>query len=347
MRLALSLVIFSLAGVATAEQPPLPQQRPAEWHIIKKERAQKYKNVRTWLEQLKQDAQKEGQGISDALFDDIFHDFKPNQAIIKLQKRQPEFTLTLQEYLDLVVTTERKEKAQTLYQDYQPLLMELSETYGVAGNYLIALWGVESAFGERQGTHIIPHALATLAYGGARRDFFRKELLIALKILQEQNIPFTHMRGSWAGAMGQVQFMPSTYQAYAQDWNNDKRKDIWRNPQDALASAAHFLNKIGWKGKNPAPHQWGIEVTAPTSFKRANFGLKKKPKSLKEWRRVGVVINNASLLEDNTLAWLIFPERKSRRAFLVFAPFKTLLRWNRSDYFAIAVGTLADSIIVR
>jgi len=201
------------------------------------------------------------------------------------------------------------------------------------------LWGIESDFGQIVGTFPVIDALATLAYASSRVEFYQRELFYALRILDKGHISPDRMKGSWAGAMGQVQFMPSSFQAFAADYDGDGKADIWDNPGDALYSAANYLSRSGWV----AEQGWGMEVKLPKELNPLPTG-NKKPMS--EWKSAGLRATGGSELPEtpDLAASLIEPDRKSRRTFLVYPNYQVILKWNRSDFFALAVGTLADQI---
>ena len=341
MRRCVAWLCLWLPLTAHAQPTELPRARPADFAVIQAQRQAEQKNVAVWLSLLKEEAM--AQQVSAEVFKQAFEGFVPIMSIVRLQNRQWEFTITVQQYLARVLNDERIAQARALTQHHSDLLARIESHYGVEASYVVALWGLESQFGERQGSHNVFHALATLAYKGRRRAFFRKELLQALVIAQRSGVSPRIMMGSWAGAMGQVQFMPSSYQNYAQDFNGDGIKDIWNNTDDALASAANYLSQFNWKkGRG-----WGVKVTMPSQLSFAKAGLEtNKARSIKEWRTLGVrpIGTQKKSLRGSQKAWLISPDKNKQEAWLVFPNFKRILFWNRSSYFAISVGTLADSI---
>ena len=294
-----------------------------------------------WLEELREDARKHGiseQTLTHAL-DDIH---APLANILKSYNNQPEYTLTLATYLSRVVHPQRIARGKALAEQHAGLLRELETRFSVPGHVLLAFWGAESDFGSYQGRHAIIPALVSLAYGSRRRTFYRKELIESLKIIDSGSASVDTMKGSWAGAMGQVQFIPSTYNAYAVDYDRDGDKDIWGDVGDALASAANLLRQLGWRDNE----SWGREVVIPESFKRKWAGRQPdKWKSVREWHELGVRAKTTDTEPpQNRRAAIILPERGSRRAFMIYANFNTILLWNRSDYFGIAIGMLADNL---
>lgn len=233
-------------------------------------------------------------------------------------------------------------KARRLYDEHYDDLKRIGDIYGVQPRFLVALWGVESNFGAFTGKYDVVEALTTLAYDGRREAFFRGEVFSALSILQEGHIGVDSMKGSWAGAMGQCQFMPSSFLSFAADGNNDGKKDIWNSKPDVFASSANYLKNAGWDDG----YTWGRQVVLPKGLNSQLLGLgQDKAKSLAEWQSLGVRTMNKSALPDVDInAWLIQPDDEYGRAYLVYGNYQSLMRWNRSHYFAIAVSHLADRI---
>jgi len=296
----------------------------------------------TWLQAMRQDAL--AQGITGATFDQALAGVQPIPRVIELDRKQPELTLTFQEYIDRVVPETRRQAAHQHYLDNQALLEEVAQRYHVAARYIVALWGIETNFGERIGTYPVIAALATLAYDGRRAAFFRKELINALLIVQKDHIDPTTMIGSWAGAMGQSQFMPSSFLHFAVSYHGDGAPDIWNKPDDVFASIANYLASSGWR-----PGQGlGWQVIAPPGLDPALIGLPQK-RSLTEWAALGIkrtdgmpLINNPS--DSSERAALLQPGGSDGPSFLVTDNFSVILRWNNSSYFALAVGYLAESV---
>ncbi len=294
-----------------------------------------------WVQQFKVEAS--GQGISQSVLDQAFKGVYPDETIIRLDRKQPEGSMTLSQYLTKVVNQSRANQGKRKYQEYRSLLNEIGQRYGVQPRFIIALWGIETSYGQVTGGFNIVEALATLAYDGRRADFFRKELMEAMKILQQGHIGVAQFKGSWAGAMGQSQFMPSTFMGYAQDYNGDGHKNIWTDQADVFASIANYLSQLGWNDKV----NWGREVRVPEGFNRAEADLTIK-KSVAEWAAMGVTKLDGSTLpnELEIQGSVVFPDgdKGGNRSFLVYENFDYILQWNRSKYFGTAVGTLADMI---
>ena len=272
----------------------------------------------------------------------VINDFKKSSVfipkVIKYDKSQPEFKLTLDQYLKRVVTPLKIKNANKKYKENKAILIKVGEFYGVQPRFIVALWGIETDFGRLTGGFPVISSLSTLAFEGRRHDYFKKELLNALKIIDKGHISLKKMTGSWAGAMGQCQFMPSSFLNYASDWDKNGTKDIWNSKGDVFASAANYLKKVGWSNKTT----WGRKVDI------SNYKIKHKKNKilyLDDWSNLGVLKNNKNKLPSNKLkARLIIPDNYGQYGYLVYNNFENLLNWNRSNYFAIAVGKLSDNI---
>jgi membrane-bound lytic murein transglycosylase B len=292
----------------------------------------------SWLEGLRQEAR--AKGIREATLHEALDNLEPIPRIIELDRRQPEFTQTFWRYLDARVTEARIERGRTLLETHRELLDRIEKRYGVQPRFLVAFWGLETNFGDYLGSFPVIGSLATLAYDPRRSDFFRAELLAALSIIDEGSISAPNMLGSWAGAMGQTQFMPSTFVRFAVDADGDGRRDIWFSLPDVFASAANFLSESGWQRDK----SWGREVTLPSDFDLELTGLEVE-KSLTAWQVLGVRKSNGEdLPRANIKGSVILPAGRFGPAFLVYNNYHTILQWNRSDLYAIAVGYLADRI---
>jgi membrane-bound lytic murein transglycosylase B len=292
----------------------------------------------TWLEGLRAEARVKG--ISNATLDAAFAGVAPIARVIELDRRQPEFTQTFWGYLDRRATEQRIERGRELLRQHEALLRQVEARYGVQPRFLVAFWGLESNFGDYTGNMSVIGALATLAYDERRADFFRSELFNALAILEAGHITPQAMQGSWAGAMGQVQFMPSTFMNYAVDFDGDGRRDIWNSLPDIFGSAANFLSKINWDGERT----WGREVRLPTGFNWDLAGLDRR-KPLSDWRELGVRRADGGDLPDVEVdGSVVLPAGHRGPAFLVYGNYRVILNWNRSTLFAISVGHLSDRI---
>ncbi len=283
-------------------------------------------------------------GIGEAAFDRAFLDVRPSEEVVRLDSRQPEFTLFPGEYLDALVTPERAERGRKLGRKLRPVLAAIERRFGVEADVLLSIWGIESSFGAETGSFNVVAALATLAWRGRRRQFAEEQLLKALEIIEQGELPPSCMRGSWAGAMGQVQFIPSSFLEYAVDFDCDGRRDIWNpeSPADALASAANYLLGHGWQRGRP----WGVEVLLPDAFDYLNADLQvRKPAGA--WLGLGVAPATVRELPDHCDTSVFLPAGCRGPAFLVTCNFRAILAYNRALNYALAVGHLADRISGR
>ncbi len=279
-------------------------------------------------------------GIPDSVLDDALTDIFVDESVIRLDRKQPESTISFTTYLERTVTESRVAQGKEMMDEYGDLLKEIGAYYQVQPQFIVALWGVETSYGANQGGYPIVSALATLAYEGRRAEFFRKELLTALRILAEENMDSASFVGSWAGAMGNCQFMPSSYTRFAVDWDKDGKRDIWNSLPDTFASIANYLHSSGWNGGV----NWGGQIHAPEHFIRSKADLN-TPRHLREWAARGVTLPDGSPLPDAPhAAYAVYPGERGEGAYLVSDNYKVLLQWNRSRYFATSVGILADRI---
>ncbi|HXC14929.1 MAG TPA: lytic murein transglycosylase [Stellaceae bacterium] len=260
--------------------------------------------------------------------------------VIELDRHQPEQVLTFAQYLQKTVSPQRVENARRQLYDNWVLLDAVWRRYDVEPRFIVALWGMESDFGAITGNYMVVSSLATLGFDGRRGPYFRGELISALRIIDEGNVGVGNMTGSWAGAMGQCQFMPSTFLRYAVDYDRDGRRDIWNNRADVLGSIANFLAHLGWRNGE----SWGRQVLLPAGFDERWTGLDfKRPTG--EWSRMGVRgVDARPLAAGEVEASLVMPDGADGPALLVYDNFRTIMRWNKSTYFAAAVGYLADSM---
>ena len=285
------------------------------------------------------------EGISLETVNNSLIDIELNDRVLELDRSQPEFTLTLDEYLSNTTPRSRLNKGKELYKENYELLKNISSKYGVQSRFLLALWGIETSFGQFTGSFNVIRSLTTLSYDMRRRVFFTRELINALKIIDEGHTNSNDMMGSWAGAMGQNQFMPSSFLNFAVDYNNDGKKDIWNTLPDVFASSANYLNLSGWDRELT----WGREVIVTREINEELISRSARKidvsKSLREWSELGILKADMSSLPDKDLqAYLIYPEGDDGRKYLVYENFKVIMRWNRSLFFGISVGTLADMI---
>ena len=296
-------------------------------------------SFKAWKAELRTEALLKG--ISPDVFDTAFAGLQPIKRVIELDRSQPEFTMTLESYLSKVVSNTRVKKAQKKLTEHKKILNEVSKKFGVQPRFIVALWGIETNFGQHTGGFPVIAALATLAHDGRRSSYFRGELLNALQIIEEGHISPKNMKGSWAGAMGQSQFMPSSFLSYAYDYNGDGRRDIWTTRNDVFASIANYLSSVGWRDDMT----WGREVLAPSTLNAKNLSEKKTVKQMSEWQKLGLRLTDGNdLPKRNLKSRLVVPERGQGRVFLAYENYNNILKWNRSNFFAIAVGSLADQI---
>jgi membrane-bound lytic murein transglycosylase B len=280
------------------------------------------------------------QGIRPGTIDLAFRYVQFLPRVVELDHKQPERKLTFAEYMAKVVTQQRLDDARQRLADNWQLLQRVRQRFNVQPRFVVALWGVESDFGKIMGDYFVPAALATLAFEGRRGPMFRSELIAALKIIDQGNVRPDAMLGSWAGAMGQCQFMPTTYLSYAVDFDGDGRRDIWNDRADVLGSIAHYISRLGWRGNE----SWGRQVTLPSNFDQRLAGLDNR-RPVAEWERLGLrAAGNVPLTGREPDASLVMPDGPGGTALLVYDNFRVIKKWNNSTYFAAAVGYIADSI---
>ena len=293
-----------------------------------------------WLMELRADAR--SQGISDETLDAAFATVEaPIPRVLELDRSQPEFVQTFTGYMRNRMSQARIERGQALLEEHRELFQRIQNEYGVQPHYLVSFWALESNFGDFTGGFSVINALATLAYDPRRNDMFRSELITALRIIEEGHISAEQMSGSWAGAMGQCQFMPTTFYRYAKDGDGDGRIDIWNSVPDVFASAANFLSQSGWRGDE----RWGREVILPEGFDFTLTGTGVR-KTVTEWNSLGITRVNKSPLGNADLEGsIVLPAGSNGPAFLAYNNFRTTMVWNRSTYYAISVGHLADRFV--
>jgi membrane-bound lytic murein transglycosylase B len=288
-----------------------------------------------WLEALRSEARE--QGISETALAAL-DGLQPLERVLELDNSQPEFVQTFTRYLSLRVTPGQISQGRNLLDQHGALLREVQNRYGVQPHYLVAFWAIESNYGRATGGFSVLEALATLAFDPRRSDFFRRELLTALRIIDDGHIAPDSMSGSWAGAMGQLQFLPSVFYQYGVDGDNDGRIDIWNSLPDVFHSAANFLAESGWQGDE----RWGREVLLPDDF---DFRLAGTATSLplQEWRDMGLTrVDGSRLPVADMNASVILPAGASGPAFLAYSNFRATMRYNPSTFYALTVGHLAD-----
>ncbi|MCW8090983.1 lytic murein transglycosylase [Alteromonas sp. ASW11-130] len=280
-------------------------------------------------------------GVSQEVADSVFDKLVYQPRVIELDRSQPEFVQTFPNYFGKRVTDWRVDKGRQMYAQHKTLLDKLNRKFGIPSHYLIAFWGLETNFGTYKGKMPVLDSLATLACDPRRSTFFTKELITAIKLLERESLDQEKMVGSWAGAMGHTQFMPSAYARYAIDGDGDGRVDLWESEEDALTSAANFLAELGWQ---PGV-RWGREVQLPGGFDYDLAGYNNR-RSLTEWQEMGVTkANGKPLGESDLTAYIVVPAGHEGPAFIAYPNFRVIMRWNNSEFYAIAVGHLADRIV--
>lgn len=280
-------------------------------------------------------------GIRKSTFNAAIKDLTPDPEILNAQRKQPEFISPVWSYVERAVSDKRLELGRDVMTKRAEILDKIEERYGVQRHILLAIWGLESTFGKNTGNKKIIRSLATLAFKGERQKYGRTQLIAALKILQKGDIPLEEFKGSWAGAMGHTQFIPTTYNAYAVDFTGDGTRDIWRSISDALASTANYLKKSGWEsGKT-----WGYEVKLPANFDYRHSGWGKK-KQIKNWEKLGITrVNKRHFPRLTDQAELILPAGARGPAFLVLKNFHVILKYNKSVSYVLAIGHLGDRLL--
>ncbi len=300
--------------------------------------AAQQKPLSAWLAELRAEAL--SLGIREATLDAALEGFEPIPRVIELDRRQPEVTQTFSEYMARRVTPALVGEGRRALREHRAVLDAIGAKYGVQPRFIVALWGVETRYGRHTGGFPVIGALATLAYDARRSAFFRRQLLDALEILDQNHIAPRRMTGSWAGAMGQNQFMPSSFIRFAVDFDGDGRRDIWDTPADVFASTANYLARSGWHDDQT----WGREVKLPGGFDPGLAGLD-VAKRLSAWQRLGVRRADGRDLPARDLkASIVMPGGDGGPAYVVYENYRSILKWNRSDYFAVSVGYLADLI---
>jgi len=291
-------------------------------------------------------------GIKRTVIDNALNNVQPIRLVLKRDRSQSEFKLNLSKYSSRVVTKNNIKLGRTKAKLHSRLLKKVSQKFGVQPRFIMAIWGIETRFGLVQAnTPLIP-AVATLAFDKRRSKYFRNQLFAVLKMLDQSYIEVESLYGSWAGAMGQPQFMPSSYLAYAKDFDGDGRRDIWKSVPDVLASIANYLKKHGWKNN----HTWGREILLPKKdiFKLAPLvrgflpgcrARMSRPMLISQWDVLGVRrINKDRLPKREILGMLVLPDGESGKAFLVYQNYKAILAYNCAHLYGLTVGLLSDQI---
>ncbi len=279
-------------------------------------------------------------GLSKEIIDAVIPGLKQIDKVLELDRRQPEFTESFSKYFTTRVSDTRIEKGRAMIEEHRALLSRLTREYGVPGQYLISFWGLETNYGSYKGNMPTLDALATLACDTRRKDFFTTQLFDAFYLIQDHKILASDMLGSWAGAVGHTQFMPGNYRRFAVDGDGDGKIDLWNSIPDALTSAANFLKNLGWQ----TGERWGREVRLPADFPYLEL-VEQRKRSLKDWRKLGLTTTQGSKLPaEDMQATLVLPAGHKGPAFLVYQNFNVIMGWNRSEFYALSVGHLADRI---
>jgi membrane-bound lytic murein transglycosylase B len=340
------LLSIALLSLTTAANPLANEQDKVAKSAITKP------SFDTYISQLKQEAL--AKGFEQSLIDQSFSKVVFHQRAVKADRNQPENVETLDTYLPKRLPNWKIKRARAMYKKHQTLLNSIAAEYGVQARFIVALWGLETNFGKIMGNYNVISALSTLAYEGRREAFFKKQLWAALQILKEGHIDIVSMKGSWAGAMGQSQFMPTSFVGYAVDGDGDGKKDIWGNPADVFSSMANYLKKEGWNDELT----WGRQVKLPSDFDfdlaipkntggRKNWlkAWAKTEKTLAQWQALGIRRTDGTNLPNVAVkAALVFPDDHKGRAYLAYNNYKSLMHWNLSYYFVSSVGHLSDHI---
>lgn len=336
---ALPVVVFAAAAMSGPSQgySVAPPSRPEGLTVLAATGPANLAFQR-WIDRFR--ARARAAGIRDSVFESAFRGVRYNTDVIQKDRNQSEFTKQIWEYLDSAVSETRVRNGRAALRSNRRLLSEIEARYGVEAEVVVAIWGLESAYGTHRGNVPVIEALATLAFDGRRGRFFENQLVAALKILQAGEIAPGRMKGSWAGAMGHTQFIPTSYLSFAQDFQGDGRRDIWsEDPADALASTAAYLQRSGWRKGQP----WGVEVTLPPGFDYSLTGERIK-KSPEFWAQRGVRAARGGVVPDHGRASILLPAGARGAAFMIFDNFHVIERYNAADAYVIAVGHLSDRI---
>lgn len=328
---ALALGGCQTTGATNAGGPSTAAEQPAPVASVSFEQ---------WLADFRREAL--SAGVSARTFDLAFANVKLNDRVVELDRSQPEFTRQVWQYLDGAVSDQRVTEGRAKINANSAILSRVSKRSGVPAEILVAFWGIETDYGEDPGNFPVISALATLAYEGRRAKYFRDELLTALRILDSGDIPLERMKGSWAGAMGQTQFMPTVFMKYAVDEDHDGRRDIWGSAPDVFASTALFVLGNGWK----PGESWGAEVALPADFPFDQAELT-VTKPVSEWARMGVRTFDGQVPQGSDPASILTLAGRSGPAFLVRENFRAIMRYNPSTSYALAVAVLSDRLAGR
>lgn len=330
-----TLTLAMIVGGCAGANPPLETSEPP---MARAAPSPQPASFTAWRDGFR--ARALAQGISPQVFDAAFRGVGVNADVVRLDNKQAEFTKPIWEYLDSAASPTRVETGRAKRQQLAPTLAAIEARYGVDSDVVLAIWGMESNFGGNRGSIPVIESLATLAYDGRRQSFAEDQLIGALRILQSGDVDPSHMVGSWAGAMGHTQFIPTSYLSTAVDFNGDGRRDVWSDdPTDALASTAHYLAQAGWRAGAP----WGMEVRVPTGFNYGSADASNR-RPVSDWTARGVKKLDGSPLPDYGSAAIIAPAGARGPAFIVYQNFYVIKKYNNATSYAMGVGHLGDRI---
>lgn len=339
-RLVFFSVLLAVIGTVSAAQAPEGSSRPPDRNGVFDAAGGggSTTGLRVWIGEFRPRAL--AHGIDGDVYDRALSDVTYDAEVVRRDRNQAEFTKTIWDYLDTAVSDLRIANGMEALGKWDGTLSRIEGAYGVEKEIVVAIWGLESAYGTFRGGDSVLNSMATLAYDGRRAEFFEEQLLAALRILQNGDTTKPNLKGSWAGAMGHTQFMPTSFQEHAVDQDGNGHRDIWGdNPVDALASTAAYLTHHGWKRGQP----WGVEVKVPEDFDYllARRSVRKMPS---EWATLGITLPSGTAVKDYGLASVLLPGGAEGSAFLIFSNFETLENYNTADAYVVAVGHLADRI---
>ncbi|MFT4717499.1 MAG: membrane-bound lytic murein transglycosylase B [Paracoccaceae bacterium] len=335
---ALSAGLTAHASTSVESLDKRPKARPVEAVATEIRVASSNARFDLWVKAFRPKAL--AKGISAKTYDRAFSGVNYDPSVIEKDRNQSEFTKQIWDYLDTATSETRVRNGKKALSKHRNLLKKIEKTYGVDHKVVLAIWGLESAYGAQKGSRGVIESLATLAYDGRRSKFFQAQLIAALQIIQAGDIRANEMKGSWAGAMGHTQFIPTSYLGFAQDFRGDGRRNIWEDdPADALASTANYLKKHGWVHGQP----WGLEVRLPGGFDYSQTSERVK-KPVASWRAMGVTTIDGARIPDHGTSSILLPAGSKGAAFIIFKNFQVIERYNTADAYIIAVGHLGDRI---
>ncbi|KIN62998.1 Peptidoglycan binding domain protein [Sulfitobacter noctilucicola] len=343
-RILSAAIVLMAAASDSGATGPATSIRPAERSgdidsRVKTKQTATQAGLEQWVEKFRPRAQ--AKGITDATFEVAMRGVQYDAGVIKRDRNQAEFTKTIWDYLDTAVSDLRIANGRKALAKWDDTLSKINKRFGVEKEVIVAIWGLESAYGTFRGSEPVINGLTTLAYDARRAEFFEDELIHALHILQNADTTAARMRGSWAGAMGHTQFMPSSFQAHAVDFDQDGRRNIWEdNPRDALASTGAYLRHFGWVEGQP----WGVEINLPETF---DYTLADRDDTRlpSEWANLGIAPVNGAFDDAHGVGSILLPGGSEGAAFMVFSNFAVIEKYNTADAYVIGVGHLSDRIV--